>query len=110
VQMDIGDNAILEGTLLSLLLVVDNKGCAKWSVLIGMARLDGGKLCLDFGSNKPLFEIFPEWYGHIKKVPAHVKSILRGAEYYLPLIVGDMPENDKGFYTDIDLKWSSRSA
>ena len=108
--MDISDNVILDGTLFSLLLVVNNKGGAKWSVLIGMARLDVGKLCLDFGSSKPLFEIFPEWYGHIKKVPAHVKSILRGAEYYLPLIVGDKSETGKGFYIDTDLKWSSRPA
>jgi hypothetical protein len=62
---------------------------------------------LDFGSDKPLFEILPEWYGHIKNIPDNVKSVLRGADYYLPIVVEDMPEDAEGFCADTGLKWPS---
>jgi hypothetical protein len=98
--MNISNNAIKSGTLLSLLMVSDKKGRHEWAIFTGVAKIDDGKLWLDLGLNKPLFEILPEWYCHIKKVPANVKSTLRGADYYLPIVVENMPEDDEGF-----LRW-----
>ena len=85
--------------------MTDQKRNAEWAIFKGRARLNSGKLFLDLGSDKPLFEIFPEGYGQIKAVPADIKHMLGGVEYYLPLTVEDIPKNAKSLFTDTGFKW-----
>ena len=108
VQKNVNTNAIVNGTSLALLLISEKTGGKEWAVFIGTAKINTDKLYLDFGKDKPLFRIFPEWYGYIRTVPDNVKSSLGEADYYLPLTVGDMPESQEGLFVDTGLQWPAK--
>ena len=66
----------------------------------------GSTLLLD-REPKPTFEIRPEWYERIQSVTnEEVRRILRGADYFLRLYVGDVPGEAKpGDFEQTGLKW-----
>ena len=61
-------------------------------VFSGIAHWDGSNLILD-RSPKPQFAIRSEWNERIKPVPnEEVRKILLGADYFLRLYVGSLPD------------------
>ncbi len=60
-----------------------------WPILTGMVERQGESLVLvrpDGG-----FAIRPEWLARIRPVDPRVQGVLLGADYVLPLRVGDLP-------------------
>jgi hypothetical protein len=95
--------AELDGKPFALWLTDKNDESAVFS---GTARLDGSSLFLDRKS-KPPFEIRPEWYGRIQAVTSlAVRAILLGADYFLRLSVGDVPQGATADeFRQTGLKW-----
>ncbi len=76
------------------------------AVFSGSIRWDGSTLRL-IRDPKPAFEIRPEWYGRIQEVTNdEAQKILLGADFFLHLNVGDVPEGAKPEeYEQTGLKW-----
>jgi hypothetical protein len=101
--------ALLEGKRLTLLLMgTSPKGEDDWAAFAGTARLDDGTLYLDRDS-APAFEIRPEWIERIVPVEPALRETLLGADYYLPLTVGNRPSADGEGLLPTGLKWPSGS-
>jgi hypothetical protein len=75
-------------------------------VFFGIARWDGSRLLLE-RQPKPSFEIRPEWYERIQPMnDEQSRKILLGANYFLRLYVGDLPEGTSvGEFEQTGLKW-----
>ena len=79
----------LDGRKFGLWLTDKNSESAVFS---GAIRWDGSALRL-VRDPKPAFEIQPKWYERIQAVTNdEVRRILLGADYFLRLNVGDVPE------------------
>jgi hypothetical protein len=96
----------LEGKLLAVLVMGQTSdGQDDWAVFTGTARVSEDLLFLD-RHGKPSFEIRAEWLDRIKSVGSKVKDILLGAEFYLPLTIGPLPEGQSAeSYIATGLKW-----
>jgi hypothetical protein len=94
------------GKRFSLLLMGETAdGAERCAVLSGTLMQAPSGLILDRGINTPI-DIRPEWIERIRPVGADVKDILLGAEFYLPLSVGPIPEGaSMEGYEKIGLKW-----
>jgi uncharacterized protein YjbI with pentapeptide repeats len=78
----------LDGKPLALLVDVETH----WSVLQGIVRQEGEALIFDDSwSGFPLV-IQPEWIDHIKPVTEDLSDIITGADLFLRLSLGDLPE------------------
>jgi hypothetical protein len=93
----------LEGKVVVLWLTDEVGESAAFS---GTAHWDGSKLLLE-RTSKPQFEIRPEWYDRIQAVTnGQTRGILLGADYFLRLYVGDVPEGATASeYERTGLKW-----
>lgn len=80
----------LDGKSLALLLAGEDED---WSVLRGTVRRDGEALLLDHSESEQPFAVQLEWLDRIKPVPADLSEILMGADFFLLLSVGAMPED-----------------
>jgi hypothetical protein len=75
------------------------------AIFSGITHWDGTKLFLE-RVPKPSFEIRPEWYDRIQKVTNdEVRSILLGADYFLRLYVGTLPDGSEAGYEPTGLRW-----
>jgi hypothetical protein len=92
-----------DGKPFTLLLTDDYEHSAVFS---GVARWEGSKLVLD-RSPKPQFEIRSEWHERIQPVANEkAREILLGADYFLRLYVGSLPEGSAPTeYEQTGLKW-----
>ena len=62
------------------------------AIFPGVARYDGPTLVIERALSVP-FEIQPEWYEQIQTVKNQdARNILQGADYFLRLYVGDLPQ------------------
>jgi hypothetical protein len=95
--------AELNGKPFTLWLTDSNDESAVFS---GTARWDGSTLQVE-REPKPPFEIRPEWHGRIQVVTnEEARKILLGADYFLRLYVGDVPQGaTAGEYARTGLKW-----
>jgi hypothetical protein len=75
-------------------------------VYSGIARLKASGLFLE-RDQQPPFEIRSEWYERIRTVTSEeVRKILRGADYFLHLLVGNLPdESGSEGFEKTGLKW-----
>jgi hypothetical protein len=93
----------LDGRAFALWLTDEDSESAVFS---GRVLWDGAALRL-VRDRKPAFEILPEWYEGIQTVTNdEVRRILRGADFFLDLNVGDIPvgaETEESKQTG--LKW-----
>jgi hypothetical protein len=76
------------------------------AVFSGVLRWNGSSLLLK-RDPKPAFEIRPEWYERIQAITnAEVRKTLLGADYFLRLNVGDVPEGaTPDEFEQTGLKW-----
>ena len=83
----------LDGKEVALLVVKrEPSGEDDWVVIKRVARCaDDGAAYLELGAQQP-FAIRTEWLHRIRPVPDPIRPILLGAELYLPLVVGELPE------------------
>ena len=104
------DIVALNGTVLALLLISEtNTGEDDWAVYSGVFRLRDGRAFLDRGPSNPEFEIFPEWLPRIKPTNDETRLILLNAAHYLPLRIGDFPEDaNPTDFNATGLKWPGR--
>jgi hypothetical protein len=105
--MDLG---VLNGTVLALLLISEtDQGEDDWAVCSGVFRIRGGTALLDRGPGSPEFELLPEWLERIKPTNDGTRPILLNASHYLPLRVGELPEDaEPAAFTATGLKWPQR--
>jgi hypothetical protein len=83
----------LDGKLLTLLLIGETEdGKDDWAVFPGTARVRTGSLFLERSGGKEPFAIREDWLERVKPVEPSVKDILGNADYYLPLMVGNIPD------------------
>jgi len=76
-----------------------------WAVFAGTFRTDDKGFFLDRGQ-KPPFEIDADWLERIKPVSGSVKETLLGAEFYLSLTIGPLPEGESAeTFVETGLRW-----
>lgn len=104
------DLATLDGTVLALVLISEtDTGEDDWAVSSGVFHLRDGKAFLDRGPSNPELELLPEWLRRIKPTNDKTRSILLNAAHYLPLRVGDIPEDaDPAAFEATGLEWPER--
>jgi hypothetical protein len=97
------DLAELDGKLFTLWLTDEADESVVYS---GIARLKVTGLFLE-QDQQPPFEIRSEWYERIRTVTSEaVRKILRGADYFLHLLVGKLPdESGSEVFEKTGLKW-----
>jgi hypothetical protein len=73
------------------------------AVFSGIAHWDGVVLTME---RDPPFEVSDEWFSRIRPVPQEMRAILRDADYFFSVSVGDAEINDDtpGF-RNTGLKW-----
>ena len=97
-----------DGKPFSLLLCGETEnGEDDWAVFPGIARVKGERLFLERASGAPDVEIQPEWYNRIKATHDSLRRILQGADYFLPLTVGNISTEDAAGLEGIGIKWPS---
>jgi hypothetical protein len=99
----------LDGKEVALLVVRrEPSGEDDWVVIKRRARCgDDGSAYLESDAHHP-FSIRAEWLSRIRPVPDEIRPILLGAELYLPLIVGELPEQmNQMDFGKFGLQWPS---
>lgn len=81
----------LIGSQLSLLFVGETDDEEDWPVITGVVRQEADGLVLE-RPDGPV-RLLTEWLDRIKPVDPGVRHILLGADYVLPLRLGDLPAN-----------------
>ena len=97
----------VKGKKLGLLLMAKNdKGEDDWAVFIGTVEVDGSAVWLNRGSDKKRVEIRTEWLERIKPVEEGNRETFLGADIYIPLTVGKIPEDSGSLeLEDTGLDW-----
>ena len=97
----------LTGRKLAILAVGDDeKGETDAAVFTGLARWANGHLYLDREDNQKPFEIPDDTLDRIKPVPPTVTDIFLDAEFYIPMSIGPLPDDeDTKRYLQTGLKW-----
>ncbi len=72
-----------------------------WSVVVGKVRRDGNRLVLELGRHG-VIEFRQSWLQRLKQPAFFMRSIILGAEYFLPVEVESPPP-------DADFVWHRRS-
>jgi len=97
----------LDGRLIALLVIGQTEGGEDdGAAFTGILRFEAEQPYLDRGPGKQRVELEPEWLERIKPVDAAIRQILIGADYYIPLSIGPVPEGeDESKFRSIGLKW-----
>jgi hypothetical protein len=74
---------------LSLLFVGEGDDKEDWPVIAGVVRQEADGLVLE-RSDGPI-RLLTEWLGRIRPVDPGIRHLLHGADYVLPLRLGDLP-------------------
>ena len=85
----------------ALVFLADVEQWVSWSVVVGKVRRDGNRLVLELGRHG-VIEFRQSWLQRLKQPAFFMRSILLGAEYFLPVEVERPPP-------DADLLWHVRS-
>ncbi len=84
----------------ALVFQADVEQRVSWSVVVGKVRRDGNRLVLDLGRHGVIM-FRQSWLQRLKQPPFFMRSILLGAEYFLPIEVESPPP-------DADFVWHRR--
>jgi hypothetical protein len=97
----------LTGKKLAILAVGDDdNGETEAAVFTGVARWANGHLFLERDSNQKSFQIPDDTLERIKPVAVKVADIFQGAEFYVPMSIGLLPDNvNPHDYLESGLKW-----
>ncbi len=96
----------LTGKKLAILAVGDDNGETEAAVFTGIARWAEGHLFLDRDESQKSFQIPDDTLERIKPVPIEVADIFLGAEFFIPMSIGPLPDNSNpDDFTQTGLKW-----
>ena len=84
----------------ALVFKADVERRVSWSVLVGKVQRDGDRWVLDLG-RRGVIPFHQSWLQRMKQPPYFMRSILLGAEYFLPIEVEKPPP-------EADLRWHIR--
>lgn len=76
-----------------------------WVVCSGVARLKGQSLFLERSARDPDVEIRQEWHGRIRPTDDETREIFQGAEFFLSLTVGNLPDDQTQGMEPFGIKW-----
>ena len=96
----------MNGRSLALLLVSEAEdGEEDWAIFTGTIESKDGELLLNRGPDKDNFDIRDEWLSWIKPVKEEVREILGNCDFFLPLSVGTVNDNDVVGMEATGLRW-----
>ena len=86
-----------------LLMGKDPQGEDDWAVLAGTVIQQQERLLFQHAHGA--LELSDEWASRIKPAAPETKSILGGAQYVLPLVVGNITDEEAASLQGTGLKW-----
>ena len=96
----------MNGSSLALLLVGETEdGEEDWAIFTGTIESKDGEFFLNRGPDKDIFDIRDEWLSRIKPVKEEVREILGNCDFFLPLSVGAVSDDDALGMEATGLKW-----
>ncbi len=96
----------MNGSSLALLLVGETEdGEEDWAIFTGTIESKDGEFFLNRGPDKDIFDIRDEWLSRIKPVKEEVREILGNCNFFLPLSVSAVSDDDAQGMEATGLKW-----
>ena len=87
------DLSLLNGKCIAVLIIKKTAGSKdEWAFFEGAATCSEGQLAVDRGPENRPFPIPKDAYGRIKPVSEKLRQVFGRAEYYVPLLMGPLPE------------------
>jgi len=101
------DLHLLDGKRFAVLMISETPGGEDdWALFWGTASWDGRHLSIDRGPGNKSFTVPEDTLGRIKPVDSKLKQLFESAEYYVPLLIGPLPEDaDLSEYVHTGLRW-----
>lgn len=76
------------------------------ATVTGVSVVRDETLFVEFDDETPSFEVAPEWLDRIQPVAAELREFLEGAEVYVHLRVGELPEDaSPDDFVRVGLRW-----
>ena len=109
VETAISMNIDLLGRQVCLLLISqDAKGGDDWAVFSTTLQKEGGRFILTHKTGR--LELTDDWVSRIKATTPHTRSILLGADFYLPLAVSSIGDERAEALKQTGFHWPTTSA
>jgi hypothetical protein len=101
------DLRLLNGKWFAVLMIAKTAGGEdEWAFFEGTAAWDGKQLTIDRGPGNTPFPVPEDTLARIKRVDHKLRQVFEHAEYYVPLLVGLLPENaDLSQYVATGMRW-----
>ncbi len=98
---------LLNDKWFAILMIAETPGGEEdWAYFEGAAAWDGKQLTIDRGPGNAPFAVPEDALVRIKPVDDKVREVFAHAEYYLPLLVGPLPEDaDLSQYVATGIRW-----
>jgi hypothetical protein len=103
------DLQALNGKPFGVLMIAEAPGRKdEWAFFEGAATWDGKQLLIDRGPGNQPFSVPEGTFGRIRPVNEKLRKVFTRAEYYVPLLLGPLPENaDLSRYIATGMRWPS---
>ena len=101
------DLRLLDGKWFAVLMIAETPGGKdEWAFFEGTATWDGAQLVIDRGPGNKPFSVPEDTFARIKPVDHKFRQAFEHAEYYVPLLVGLLPEGaDLNQYIATGMRW-----
>jgi hypothetical protein len=101
------DVRLLDGKWFAVLMIAETPGGEdEWAFFEGIASWDGGQLVIDRGPGNRPFTVPEDALGRVRPVDQKFRQVFEKAEYFVPLLVGPLPENaDLSQYVATGMRW-----
>ena len=101
------DLKVFDGKWFAVLMIAEKPdGKDELAFFEGPARWDGKQLVIDRGPGNKAFPIPEGTSQRIKPVAEKMKQVFERAEYYVPLLIGPLPDNaDLSHYIPTGMRW-----
>ena len=106
------DLRLLNGKWFAVLMIAETPGGEdEWAFFEGTATWDEKQLIIDRGAGNTPFPVPEDTLTRIKPVDDKLRHVFEHAEYYVPLLVGPLPENaDLSQYVATGMRWPKAEA
>jgi hypothetical protein len=102
-QMDLSN---LNGKNFAILMIAETNGEEDWAYFGGIAKWDGKQLIVDRGPENKPFPVPEHTFDRIKPVDEKLRQVFEHADYYVPLLIGPLPEDaDLNEYIATGMFW-----
>jgi hypothetical protein len=101
------DLRLLNGKWFAVLMIAETPGGEdEWAFFEGIAYWDGRQLVIDRGPGNGSFPVPEDSLGRIKPVDQKLRQVFEHAVYFVPLLVGPLPESaDLSQYVATGMRW-----